>query len=219
MSPPDTLVLVVGTATDIGKTYVGGQVLAALRARGVTVAARKSAQSFAPDDPHPTDAAVLAAATGEDPDVVCLPHRSYRTPMAPPMAADALGLPVPTLDELLGELTWPDPAPRVGWLETVGGPRSPIGDDPTGGNGDAVAVADRLDPDLVVLVADAGLGTVNAVLLSVAPFAGRRVVTYLNRYDDGDDLHRRNRHWLETRQGLEVVVDPEALAQVISPAG
>jgi hypothetical protein len=37
-------------------------------------------------------------------------------------------------------------------------------------------------------------------------------VVALNRYDDADDLHRRNAQWLRTREGLEVVTDPEALA-------
>lgn len=204
--------LVIGTATDIGKTWVGGQVLTRLRAEGTTVAARKPAQSFDPDEDHPTDAEVLAAATGEPVDEVCATHRGYPIPMAPPMAADALGLPVPTLDDLLGELHWPDPSVAVGWFETVGGPRSPIGSD-----GDSVTVADRLDPDLVVLVADAGLGTVNAVLLSLAPFTDHRAkaVVHLNRYDATNDLHRRNLDWLRTREGLEVVTDPEALAQLI----
>jgi dethiobiotin synthetase len=210
MTRPQRLVLVVGTATDIGKTWMGGQVLTRLRAGGTTVAARKPAQSAEADDPGPSDAEVLAAATGEPPAVVCPAHRSYRVAMAPPMAADASGLPVPTIDELLGELTWPSPAVEVGWLETVGGPRSPIGID-----GDAVTVAERLDPDLVVLVADAGLGTVNAVLVSLAPFAGRRAVVVLNRFDADDDLHRRNLDWLRTRERLEVVTDPEALSAFV----
>jgi dethiobiotin synthetase len=100
--------------------------------------------------------------------------------------------------------------PELGWVETVGGPRSPIAVD-----GDAVDLCDLLDPDVIVLVADAGLGTVNAVLVSVAPFEGRRVVVILNRFDPAVDLHRRNREWLRTREGLEVVVDPEALAELL----
>lgn len=207
MSRPTRLVLVVGTATDIGKTWVGGQVLTRLRAGGVSVAARKPAQSADADDPGPSDAEVLAAATGEPPSAVCPLHRSYQVAMAPPMAADATGLPVPTIDDLLGELVWPHEQVHVGWLETVGGPRSPIGSD-----GDAVTVADRLDPELVLLVADAGLGAVNAVLVSVAPFAGVPLVVFLNRFDSADDLHRRNLAWLQTRERLEVVVDLEALS-------
>ena len=207
MTRPDHLILVAGTATDIGKTWVGGQVLDRLRQRGISVAARKPAQSAEADDPGPSDAAVLAAATGEAVTTVCPAHRHYTVAMAPPMAADALGQPVPTLADLVGELTWPEPGVAVGWVETVGGPRSPIGSD-----GDAVDLADALDPDLILLVADAGLGTVNSVLLSAGAFASRPVVVFLNRYDAADDLHRRNLDWLRTRERLEVVVDLEALS-------
>ncbi|CAN5796453.1 hypothetical protein BH10ACT1_BH10ACT1_35160 [soil metagenome] len=209
---PHRLVMVIGTATEIGKTWVGGQTLAVLRGAGAAVAARKPAQSADPSETGPSDADVLAAATGEDPFDVCPAHRRYTVAMAPPMAAEALGLPVPTMDELVAELRWPEPVPDLGWVETVGGPRSPIAVD-----GDAVDLADRIDPDVVVLVADAGLGTVNAVLLAAAPFAGRELVVVLNRFDPADDLHRRNREWLTTRQGLGIVVDPEALARFLLP--
>ncbi len=212
MTRPKRLVLVAGTATDIGKTWVGGQVLSSLRATGISVAARKPAQSAEADDPGPSDAAVLAAATGEPVDEVCPPHRSYTVAMAPPMAADALGLPMPTLAELVAELVWPDgPARSVGWVETVGGPRSPIGSD-----GDAVALAEALSPDLVVLVADAGLGTVNSVRLSTDVFAHWPVIVFLNRFDPDDELHRRNLDWLRTRERLEVVVDLEALSNRVA---
>ena len=214
MTRPTQLVLVAGTATDIGKTWVGGQVLSMLRRRGVTVAARKPAQSLDPSEPGPTDAEVLAASTGEDPAEVVPTHRTYPVAMAPPMAADALGLPEPTTNELLAELRWPDPPAEVGWLETVGGPHSPVTAD-----GDAVTFAERLAPDLVVLVADAGLGTVNAVMSSVAPFDRWPVVVVLNRFDPADDLHRRNRQWLETRKGLEIVVDLEALSSRLASPG
>ena len=216
MTRPQRLVLVAGTATDVGKTWVGGQVLTRLRASGTTVAARKPAQSADADDPGPSDAAVLAAATGEPVETVCPPDRWYGIAYAPPMAADALGLPAPTSAELLAELTWPDPAVEVGWLETVGGPRSPIATD-----GDAVSFATALAPDLVVLVADAGLGTVNAVLVSLAAFgaptARPNTVVVLNRFDPTVDLHRRNLDWLHTREGLDVVVDLDELAARVRP--
>lgn len=208
MTRPDRLVLVVGTATDIGKTWVGAAALAALRARGVGVSARKPAQSFDPGDQGPLDAETLASATGETAEQVCPTHRSYAAAMAPPMAADALGRDPLTRAELHAELRWPSPPVAVGWLETVGGPRSPIAVD-----ADAVTLAQDLDPDLVVLVADAGLGTVNAVLCSIEPFRSWPVTVMLNRYHAGDDLHRRNRDWLRTREGLDIVTDIEALVE------
>jgi dethiobiotin synthetase len=202
------LVVCAGTATDIGKTWVGATVLGRVRARGVSVSARKPAQSFAPGPGSgPTDATVLAAATGEDEESVCPPHRSYPIAMAPPMAASVLGLPAPRLAELVSELRWPSPPPSIRWVESVGGVRSPIADD-----GDTVSLCHALHPDLVVLVADAGLGTINAVLTSVAPLSDHRVVVLLNRYDAGDDLHRRNLDWLEARCGMDILIDVDDLA-------
>ena len=200
-----------GTHTEVGKTWTGATVLADLRARGRTVAARKPAQSFDPDDDQPLDADVLGDATGEPGDMVCSPARTYAVPMAPPMAAAVLGRPVPTLTELLDEVRWPDPAVDVAWLETVGGPRSPIGCD-----GDAVDVVAALDPRKVVLVADAGLGTINAVRLSVAPFQdlGHEPIVLLNRFDPDQDLHRRNASWLH-ELGIAAVLSPSAVADLL----
>jgi len=91
-SRPGRLVVVTGTGTEVGKTWVSAAVLRLARAQGLSVAARKPAQSFAPDQgPDQRDAYLLAAATGEPADVVCRPERSYPVPMAPPMAAEALG--------------------------------------------------------------------------------------------------------------------------------
>ena len=199
---PDRLVLVTGTATEVGKTYVGAQLLTALRRHGLSVVARKPAQSFEPGH-GPTDAEVLGAASGERPEDVCPPHRSYEVPMAPPMAAAVLGRPPMSLDDLVGELRWPARV-DVGLVEGVGGPRSPLAVD-----GDSVDLADRLQPDLVLLVADAALGTINAVRLSLAALAAHPVVVLLNRFDPDDDLHRRNRVWLEGE--CELVTDVESL--------
>ena len=43
---PERLVLVCGTATDVGKTWVCARLLVELRNRGVSVSARKPAQSI-----------------------------------------------------------------------------------------------------------------------------------------------------------------------------
>ncbi|MCB1013793.1 MAG: hypothetical protein KDB10_01560, partial [Acidimicrobiales bacterium] len=61
-----------------------------------------------------------------------------------------------------------------------------------------------------LLVADAELGTINAVRLSVAALAtatAAPVLVLLNRYDGGVDLHRRNRAWLGARDGYAVATD------------
>lgn len=224
---PDRLVVVVGTGTGVGKTWVSAGLLGHLRASGHPVRARKPAQSFDPgDDPGSTDAAVLGQAAGEPAEVVCPPGRWYPVAMAPPMAAAALGRPAFTVADLVTEVAWPaaapgGPRPTVGLLETAGGVRSPQADD-----GDAVSLVRLLLPDVVVLVADAGLGAVSGVRLcvdalmgvcatalpgAVVPQVGSgavRLVVVLNRFDPADDLHRRNRAWLAERDGLFVVATP-----------
>jgi dethiobiotin synthetase len=203
-----TILLVAGTGTAVGKTYVTARLAAALRAQGIDVVARKPVQSFAADDTE-TDADVLAAATGEDPRAVCPAHRRFPLAMAPPMAAEALGRPPFTIADLIAEITATALADALVLVESAGGVRSPLATD-----GDTVALAEALQPALVLLVADAGLGTINAVHLSIDALAGHRVVVFLNRFDLGDDLHTRNRDWLVSRAGLEVVTDPEALVRV-----
>ena len=210
---PRRLVAVVGTGTDVGKTWVAARLLTDLRAAGLRVAARKPAQSFEPDDdPARLDAAVLGAATGEPPEEVCPPHRWYEVPMAPPMAAERLGRPSFTIQDLMSELRWPADtdtdtdvnanAVAVGLVETAGGIRSPLAAD-----GDCLALCEALAPDVIVLVADAGLGTINAVRLTLdvlGPLAALAVVV-LNRFDPESDLHRRNLDWLSGRDGRRLV--------------
>lgn len=205
---PDRLVVVAGTATEVGKTYVGAAVARSWRAQGLRVAARKPVQSYEAGTPaSATDAGILAGATGEHPADVCPDHRWYPVPMAPPMAADVLARPPFTLADLVAETVWPDHGGRVdvGLVEGVGGPRSPLASD-----GDTVGLANALAADRVLLVADAGLGTINAVRLSAAAFGPVRVTVFMNRYDPADDLHDRNRRWL-LQDGFAVVVDVDDL--------
>jgi dethiobiotin synthetase len=203
-----TLVAVAGTGTDIGKTFVSAALLTRLRARGREMSAHKPVQSFAAGDTA-TDAHVLARATGASPHAVCPPHRWLPLPMAPPMAADALGLPPFTIADLADE-TWTSIGTDNALVETAGGVRSPIASD-----GDCAALIDAFAPELVILVADAGLGTINLVRLSRDALARHRVVVYLNRFDEGSDLHHRNAAWLRKRDRFDVVTDIEGLAAVL----
>ncbi|MCZ7536657.1 MAG: AAA family ATPase [Acidimicrobiia bacterium] len=178
-----TLTVVTGTGTEVGKTWFGAATLRAAAAAGAGVAARKPVESFAPGEGQ-TDSEALASVTGEDPLRVCPAHRRFPVAMAPPMAAAALGLPAFTIAELAGEVRahLPGPAGASGGLlvlvEGAGGPRSPLADD-----GDTVDLAGALRPDAVVLVADAGLGTINAVRLCAGALADHRLIVALNRFD------------------------------------
>jgi len=202
-----TVVFVGGTGTEVGKTWVGAALLRTLRTRGVAVHARKPVQSFAQDDAC-TDASVLASATGEAVERVCPRHRWYPVPLAPPMAARELAHPPFTIADLAAETAV---APEgVTLVEGAGGLRSPLADD-----GDNLALIAALDPALVILVADAGLGTINAVRLSADALRPRPVVVYLNRFTRAIDVHLRNLDWLRERDGDDVVTDVDALTKQV----
>ncbi len=202
---PRLTVVVSGTGTEVGKTWVTARVSEQMRIRGFEVAARKPAQSHEPGDPM-TDAAVLAAATGEDARAVCREERDYEVAMAPPMAASALGMEPFTIADLVAHLQWPRGC-DVGFVESAGGVRSPIASD-----GDTIDLIEHVQPDLVLLVADAGLGVINAVRLSLAAMVSSRVLVVLNRFDGDDDLHRRNLAWLREVDGLDPLVSPQEVA-------
>jgi dethiobiotin synthetase len=223
---PEQLVLVCGTGTEVGKTWVCGRLLVELRSRGVSVAARKPAQSFDVDSEGgrlggPTDAELLGIASGEHPDLVCPPFRSYHRAMAPPMAAEALGLPPFTVADLVEEMVWPAEGVQVGVVEMAGGVRSPQAAD-----GDSTDMVAALAPEVIVLVSDAGLGTINGVRMSMDALAtassalgSSETVVVLDRFDGQHDIHRRNREWLTDRRGYRVVVVPGEVAELADLVG
>ena len=207
-----SVVAVAGAGTEVGKTFVAAAVLRALHERGYEIAARKPVQSFSPGDAS-TDADELARATGADATDVCPRHRWLPVPLAPPMAAEALGLPPFTVHELATEVMDGLPDGGRALVETAGGVRSPIAAD-----GDCVDLIAALEPALVVLVADAGLGTINAVRLSVDALAANETVVYLNRFDPANDLHARNLEWLTERYGLRALTAIDDLAAQVARA-
>jgi dethiobiotin synthetase len=209
---PERLIVVTGTGTDIGKTWVTLRLALHLRRRSEALAIRKPAQSFEPSDPpEHTDAALLGAASGEAATDVCPPHRWYGAALAPPMAAAALGRPSFTIADLAAEVSGSWPAgTAVGLVEGAGGVASPQADD-----GDMRQLIAALDPDAVVVVADAALGTINLVRLSMEAIRGAGawpLIVHCNRYDATCDLHRRNLDWLNEREGIDATTDIDVLA-------
>jgi dethiobiotin synthetase len=205
---PKTLIGVLGTHTEVGKTYVTAGWLSHLRQQGLSVAARKPVQSFNADDAT-TDARQLANATGEAETDVCVADRNYPLALAPPMAADSLGRARIELSALIEEIVWPADV-DVGIVETVGGPYSPIAHD-----GDSIDLIKRLQPDAILLVADAGLGTLNAVRLCLNCIDNTPATVFLNRFDVGNELHRLNRRWLQEKYGVATSVDVRELAAIL----
>jgi dethiobiotin synthetase len=210
-SRPSLLIGVIGTNTEVGKTWVTAQLLATLKLRGSRVAARKPVQSYGPDEID-TDAARLAGASGEEVTEICPAHRWYPLALAPPMAANALGRGPVWMSEIISEIRWPAEV-DVGFVETVGGVRSPLACD-----GDSLELLRRLEVDQMLLVADAELGTINAVRLTLAAVGATPTVVYLNRFDPNNELHELNRRWLVDQDKLTVITDLHSLAVTIEGA-
>jgi dethiobiotin synthetase len=209
---PERVVVVAGTGTEVGKTFVGAAVAHSLREQGHSVIARKPAQSYEASDAS-TDATILGAATSERPETVCPKHRWYPVPMAPPMAATALGRDPFSIADLVLETVQSFTAADVALVETAGGAWSPQASDGL----HAGDFAEQLGADAVLLVADAGLGVINAVRGAMAALRGSTVVVVLNRFDHRDALHGENRAWLTGHDKLTVVTSAaEAAAMVVA---
>jgi dethiobiotin synthetase len=131
------------------------------------------------------------------------------------MAADSLGMPPISQTDLLDEIAWPEPRVSFGLVEMAGGVASPISHD-----GDPIDFVRAVRPDNVLLVADAGLGTINAIRLSLEALCANlgdaaqadQFIVVLNRFDDRSELHLRNAAWLAAH-GVAAVLSPSDDAQ------
>ncbi len=205
------VVFVAGTGTEVGKTWAAAGLARLLRESGRIVAACKPVQSFDPDDSGPTDAAVLAAATGQSPGAVCPPERSYEVPLAPPMAARKLGRVCPTLDEMASSCRF-GATVDVGLVEGVGGLYSPMASD-----GHNLDLIERIQPDLVIVVASAELGGIHDTMACTLPLSAYRRAVFCNRFDPRAEVHGLNVRWLRDT-GLAVATSLPELAGIVSGA-
>jgi dethiobiotin synthetase len=211
---PARLVVITGTGTDVGKTWVAAGLLSELRRRNVAVAARKPVQSYSVGEQ--TDAEVLARAAGEAVETVCPDNRSYPLPMAPPMAAEALNCRPPALSELSDELdrSWPSNPVEVGVVEGAGGVASPLSID-----GDTAGLTRRIKADVAIVVGEPQLGIINSARLARLALRPLPVVVHLNRFEPANELHQRNREWLVVKDGFKVTTSLSALADIVAGAG
>lgn len=170
-------VFVTATDTGVGKTYVAAALCRALRARGEQVVAYKPIVTGT-DDPGPTDHERLADATGADPASIA-PH-VYRPPVSPHLAAALAGDDL-SLERMVAGARAAGADGRTVVVEGVGGLLVPLTAEHT-----IRDFAEALGLPLVV-VARAGLGTINHTLLTleVARMAGLEVRgVVLTPYED-----------------------------------
>lgn len=191
---------VTGTDTGVGKSEVSCALLSLLADAGLRPAPFKPYESGCRTPREPLDAlAMRVAAESDDPiERVCV-HR-FREPLAPGVAAARLGM-------------------KPDWRKTMAAFRSFKGRAlvAEGAGGLFVPLDERRDIiDLigalklpVVLVARAGLGTLNHVALSLEALEARalpvRAVVLSRSRAERDPSERDNASWIQKRHGVEVL--------------
>lgn len=197
---------VTGTDTGVGKTHVTAAITTELRRRGRAARAVKPIETgWTPGD---TDAERLAQASGTDLDQTV--WRTFAVPRSPKAAAMVEGRSIDP-DELVSWCLAQRGDPLFiegagGWLVPIVG-RTRMADL-------AVAVADA-----VIVVARAGLGTINHALLTVesighrAPLAG---VVLSRRPEDDLGFARENADEITAQTGARVAIMPDDHEPLVS---
>ncbi|MBX5484065.1 MAG: dethiobiotin synthase [Myxococcaceae bacterium] len=193
-------VFVTGTDTGVGKTQVSCALLSLLADAGQRPAAMKPYESGCDDLRRPSDALALkAAARSDDPlDDIC-PHR-FRLPLAPGVAAARLKQNPPFTKTRAAFRKF---ARRPLVVEGAGGLLVPV-DDKRG----IIDVIEAFQLP-VVLVARAGLGTLNHTGLSLELLKLRhvpvRAVVLTRTSPQSDSSEKDNATWIQRRHHVEVL--------------
>lgn len=181
-------VFVTGTDTDVGKTWMAAGLTAALRRRGLDAVYFKPVQSGCPKERGlliPTDARFARELAGLKEPLERLTPIALRLPLAPGVAADKEGVPV-DLERIAA--SYRDLAGRYKFLVVEG----------AGGLYVPLIGLEFLVLDLIrwlglplVVVARAGLGTINHTALTVLAAKGAGIPVagvILNRYPETPGL-------------------------------
>lgn len=197
-----------GTGTDVGKTYVTGLLLKKLRENGARAAYYKAAMSGNARRPDgsliPGDAVHVKTVSGIGQPLEEMCPYVYETAVSPHLAARIEGEPVEMERVLQG---FDDLCGRYDYVtaEGSGGILCPLRFD-----GQKIWLEDFVKARSLscLIVADAGLGTINAVVLTAEYMKARGIPVkgiLLNRYDGDSLLHRDNRLMCQAMTGLEVL--------------
>lgn len=202
------LLFVIGTGTDVGKTYAAGLLVKKLHEGGLSAGYFKAAMSGNDRGPDgaliPGDAMAVRRMAGiaQPPESMC-PY-VYEAAVSPHLAARLEGRPI-ELDRVLDGLRQVRARYDYVTLEGAGGILCPLRWDQTR----------LLLPDLIracgadcLLVADAGLGTINAAALTAAYLRTAGIALrgiLLNRFRPGDAMHEDNLRMCEQLTGSPVV--------------
>ncbi|MCD8077263.1 MAG: dethiobiotin synthase [Lachnospiraceae bacterium] len=199
---------VTGTGTDVGKTYVTGLLLKKLQKSQKSVAYFKAAMSGnerrADGALIPGDALHVKTVSGIAQPLEDMCPYVYETAVSPHLAARLEGNPV-DLEQVLLDFDRVCGQYEYVTAEGSGGILCPLRFDEQRLSLEDFIRARHL-PSL--LVADAGLGTINSVGLTVAYMRSHDLPVkgiLFNHFEPGNILHEDNRFMCETLTGLKVV--------------
>lgn len=202
------MLFVVGTGTDVGKTYVTGLMMKKLRENGYSAGYYKAAMSGnrrrSDGSLIPGDAVCVKELAGISQPVEDMCPYVYEAAVSPHLAAEMEGNPV-DMESVLSGLRKLRERYEYITMEGSGGILCPIRFD-----GTELWLADviRACGAGCILVADAGLGTINQTGLTAYYMRSLGIQLkgiILNRYRAGDRMHEDNRKMCEYLTGVRVI--------------
>lgn len=199
---------IVGTGTDVGKTYVTGLILKKLNEASLNPAYFKAAMSGNDKDADgsliPGDAKFVRDTSGIKQSLSSMCPYIYEVAVSPHLASQIEGNPVDL--EVVAKGFY-DLASDYDYItvEGSGGIICPIRHD------DRKIMLEDIIKELdlsCLLIADAGLGTINSVVLTVEYLRSRNISVkgiIFNNYKEGDVMHENNLLMCEEMTGLKVL--------------
>ena len=200
---------ITGTGTDIGKTYVTGLIVKKLRDAGYNGGYYKAALSGAePDETgalQPGDALHVNQVAGIGETIPNLVSYIYREAVSPHLAAQINHDPI-DFDKIKRDFTRTKGKYELLTMEGSGGIICPLRWDEQ-----QHVILDDLVKELglgVLVIADAGLGTINAVVLTIEHLQIRHIPVrgiIFNNYIPGDLMQDDNKKMIEAMTGIPVL--------------
>ena len=200
---------ITGTGTDIGKTYVTGLIVKKLRDAGYNGGYYKAALSGAEPDEHgvlqPGDALHVTRVAGIGETIRNLVSYVYREAVSPHLAAQINHEPI-DFEKIRQDFTRAKDKYELLTMEGSGGIICPLRWDDK-----QHVILDDLIKDLdlgVLIIADAGLGTINAAVLTIEHLQHRQILIrgiIFNNYGPDDIMQMDNEKMIVAMTGIPVV--------------
>ena len=206
-------IFITGTGTDVGKTYVTGLIVKKLKESGMNAAYYKAAMSGNERTEEgmllPGDAQYVKTVSGIEQSLACMCPYVYEAAVSPHLASRIEGNPV-MLQEVVKGLEEVCRQYDYVTMEGSGGILCPICFDERELWLEGVIRELGLSS---LIVADAGLGTINSVVLTVEYMRAKGLPVkgiIFNRFHPGDRMEEDNLRMCEHRTKLPVLACVEA---------